>query len=142
MKYRAFKNPEVESTFDSYPGKVREKLLYIRERIFQLAEESDEIGEIEETLKWENPSYLTYGPKSGTTIRLSELRSDGERYAVFVHCQTSLVSEFKEMYPKLTYDGNRSIIFDINHEMPLETIEHFIYLALTYHYRKKHGIGI
>ncbi len=142
MTYRSFKNKNVESTFRDYPSNIQERLLTIRELIFNVAEESNEVGEIEETLKWDNPSYLTSKPKSGTTIRLSGLESLEHKYAISVHCQTSLISEFKELYPDLEYEGNRSIILDIRKKLPIAAIERFVYLALTYHYRKKHGIGI
>jgi hypothetical protein len=142
VTYRSFKNKNVESTFRDYPSNIQERLLTIRELIFNVAEESSEVGEIEETLKWDNPSYLTSKPKSGTTIRLSGLISLEHKYAISVHCQTSLISEFKELYTDLEYEGNRSIILDIRKKLPLAAIERFVYLALTYHYRKKHGIGI
>lgn len=142
MKYREFKNKKVKGIFSDYPKNINDKLLFIRELIYRIAEDHDEIGEIEETLKWDNPSYLTSKPKSGTTIRLSKIQAYDNKCAISVHCQTSLVSEFKEVFPKLNYDGNRSVILDINKKLPIKAIKHFIYLALTYHYRKKHGIGI
>lgn len=142
MKNRKFQNPAVKKAYDNYPGKVTDKLLVLRELIFRIAEESDEIGQIEETLKWDNASYLTHAPKSGTTIRLSTIRADDDKYAMSVHCQTSLISDFREIYPELAYDGNRSLLFGVNAELPLATVEHFISSALTYHYRKRHGIGI
>ncbi len=137
MKHRKFEDPKVENTFNAYPKKIRDKLLVLRDLIFLVAEESDEIGDIEETLKWGNPSYLTHTPKSGTTIRLSEVRADDGKYAISVHCQTSLVSEFRDMYPELEFDGNRSIVFGATTKLPRETTKHFISLALTYHHRKR-----
>jgi len=137
MKHRKFENRDVEKAFSAYPKKIRDKLLVLRGLIFQIAGESDEIGEIEETLKWGNPSYLTHAPKSGTTIRLSEVRAGSGKCAISVHCQTSLVSEFRDMYPELEFDGNRSVIFAVNTELPLETATHFISLALRYHHRKR-----
>jgi hypothetical protein len=142
MKQREFSNKNVADTYQSYPKKIREKLLFIREMIFNIADETPNIGKIEETLKWGNPSYLTHSPKSGTTIRLAWLRSDAKKYAVSVHCQTTLVSEFKELHPELSYDGNRSIILDSQSEIPADTIRHFIISALNYHSRKKKGIGL
>ncbi len=142
MKNRKYQNPAVKKAYDNYPGKVTDKLLVLRELIFRIAGESDEIGQIEETLKWDIPSYLTHAPKSGTTIRLSAVRADEEKYAMSVHCQTSLVSDFRQMYPEFDYDGNRSLVFDVNAKLPLALIEHFIFSALTYHHRKRHGIGI
>jgi len=137
-----FKNLEVEKAFNAYSEKLKDRLLVLRHLIFKIAEETKEIGDIEETLKWGNPSYLTSRPKSGTTIRLSQVALSSDKYAVSVHCQTTLVAEFKEIYSNMEYDGNRSIILDINDHLPLDVVKHFIYSALTYHHRKKHGIGI
>jgi len=142
MKYRRFPNPEVKEIFSAYPEIVKDKLMFLRELIFQVAEENDEIGKIEETLKWGDPSYLTSAPKSGTTVRLSSVRAHDKKFAISIHCQTSLMSDFKEIYPELEYEGNRSIIFDVGTDFSKETVRHFIFLALTYHHRKKHGIGV
>jgi len=142
VKQRKFENPVVKARFGTYPAKIRDKLLPIRELIFRIAAESDEIGAIEETLKWGNPSYLTVAPKSGTTIRLSTVNANDLTYAISVHCQTSLMSEFKAIYPQFEYDGNRSIIFSAENEISIAVIEHFIFSALTYHRRKKRGVGI
>lgn len=142
MKPHTFDNKNVENTYKSFPEEIRNKLLFIREMIFSVADETPNIGKIEETLKWENPSYLTHSPKSGTTIRLAWLPSDAKKYAISVHCQTTLISDFKELHPELSYDGNRSIILDSQSEIPIDTISHFIISALNYHFRKKKGIGL
>lgn len=131
MTYRDFKNKDIKKVFSAYPKDVCERLLMIRELIFSIAAKHSEIGEVEETLKWGNPSYLTIHPKSGTTIRLSDFRAQENKYTISVHCQTTLVSEFKEVFPHLKYDGNRSIILDKGKKLPLQELERFIYLALT-----------
>ena len=133
----AFGNAQVKLIFDSYPQKIRDKLLFLRTLIFKIAEESEEVGVIDEMVKWDSPSYLTQKPKSGTTIRLSRIKQSDTKFAISVHCQTSLIGEFKLVYPDLKYDGNRSVIFDVNAKLPIAAIEHFVYLALTYHARKK-----
>lgn len=137
MSFKPFSNSAVEQIFLSYSPAIKKKLLELRELIYQTAEQHGEVGEIEETLKWQSPSYLTHNPKSGTTIRLDRLKLDDAKYALSVHCQTSLVAEFKQIYPELNYDGNRSLIMDINSELPLKAAKDFIYMALTYHVRKK-----
>jgi len=142
MTNRQFQTTAVQKAYDSYPGKITEKLLVLRQLIFRIAEQLDEVGQIEETLKWDNPGYLTYAPKSGTTIRLSALRANDDKVAMSVHCQTNLIADFRQLYPGLEYDGNRSLLFDVNDTLGLGTIEHFISSALTYHHRKRHGIGI
>ena len=136
-----FANDEIAATFESYRPEISEKLLTIRAIIFKIAQQHSEIGRIVEALKWQEPSYLTDSPKSGLTIRLSTTQH-AEIYAISVHCQSRLISDFKEVYPQLSYDNNRSILLNINDEIPTQLIAQFIYLALTYHYRKKRGIGI
>lgn len=142
MISKKIRNPDVRDTFTGYSPKVASRLLAVRDLIFEIAARTDEIGEIEETLKWGEPSYLTRAPKSGTTIRLTTLRSDSEKFAVCVHCQTSLVADFRQVYPELDYDGNRGLVFDVESEMPVGVVEHFIHAALTYHQRRKSGAGI
>jgi len=60
-------NKDVESVFEKYPESVREKLLKLRKLILDAAEETNGISNIEETLKWGEPSYLT---DKGSTVRL------------------------------------------------------------------------
>ena len=131
MTNRKFQHTAGQKAYNSCPRKITEKLLVFRELIFRIAGQLDEVGQIEETLKWDNPSYLTYAPKSGTTIRLSALRAKDDKVAMSVHCQTSLIADFRQLYPELEYEGNRSLLFDVNFTLPLGTIEHFISSALT-----------
>jgi len=142
MKYKTFKDPAVKAVFDGYAKKTRDQLMMLRELIFQIAEQSADVGQVQETLKWESPSYLTHSPRSGTTIRLSGVKSSLDEFAISIHCQTSLISDFKQLYPQLSYDGDRSIILNVNSILPLAALKHFIYLALSYHARKKHGLGL
>ena len=60
-------NPEVESKFQTYPDEIKAKLGYLRDLIFETASENETIQEIEETLRWGEPSYLV---KNGSTIRI------------------------------------------------------------------------
>ncbi len=132
-----FSSEDVEAVFNTYPERVRNQLLMLRDMIFEIAAETDGVGEIEETLKWGQPSYLTVRPKSGTTIRIDQHKSDPAHYALFVHCQTNLIETISELYPgDLAYEGKRAIIFETDKELPTEILRHCISLALTYHRNK------
>jgi hypothetical protein len=131
-----FLNSEIRPVFDKCSPHTKQALLTIREWIFEIAESSNEIGQIEECLKWCEPSYLTQSPKSGTTLRLSQRQSNPSEYGLFVHCQTTLIEEFRVVYPDLNYDKNRGVLFDSRKPIQTDTIKQFIYLALTYHSRK------
>jgi hypothetical protein len=128
---------DINQVFAKYSPETKQILLSIREWIFEIAKSSDEIGQIEECIKWGEPSYLTHSPKSGTTLRLSQLKSSENKYGLFVNCQTSLIEEFRVVYPDLNYDKNRGVIFDSHEPILTDVIKQFIYLALTYHSRKK-----
>ena len=52
----SFESLDVASTFESYPDKLRDKLLELRQLIFETALVLD-IYDLEETLKWGKPSY-------------------------------------------------------------------------------------
>ena len=137
MVFREFENPEVEAVFLGYPEAHRKKLLVLRELIFDTAEKTEGVGELEETLKWGEPSYLTLQTKSGSTVRINWKESLGSSVAIYFKCTTSLVETFKQLYPELNYEKTRAIHFDLNEELPTEKLQHCIALALTYHLRKK-----
>jgi hypothetical protein len=131
-------NPEVAEVFESYPPKMREKLLFLRQLIFETAEETNGVGELEETLKWGEPSYLTPKTKSGSTVRIDWKERDQNQYAMYFKCTTTLVASFREKYPtEFQYGGNRSIIFQEDEEVPVQELKDCISLALTYHLNKK-----
>ena len=110
----------------------------LRRLIFKVASRTRGVGELEETLKWGQPSYVISQTKSGTTIRIGrEKHTDGD-YGLYFHCQTTLVNTFKEKYgDRFTYEKNRAIIF-CNHEaIPTRELSDCIAMALTYHSKKQ-----
>ncbi len=141
MKYKnpnKLVNPEVAAVFDGYPRKMREKLLFLRQLILDTAAETEGVGELEETLKWGEPSYLTPKTKSGSTVRIDWKARDPDQYAIYFKCTTNLVESFREKYPEeFQYGGNRSIVFQKDEEVPVRELKDCISMALTYHLRKK-----
>jgi hypothetical protein len=130
-------NPEVLRMIETYPDELRSALLELRSIIFETAEQNDNVGVLEETLKWGQPSYLTVRPKSGTTIRIDQDKSDSGDYAFYVNCQSSLVSEWRALFPHLTFGGDRSVHFRLDGPRPKEEISQMITMALTYHVGKR-----
>ena len=138
MSFKLIDNPDVQSVFDTYPEATQAKLMKLRQLILDVATETEGVGRIEETLKWGQISYLTHKPKSGTTIRIDEYRANSQEIAFFVHCQTSLVDMFQQMYPDtFRYEANRAVIWDDLSDKQVDVLRHFIELALTYHQRKR-----
>ncbi len=130
---RSFGDTEVAAVFQGYPPLLRRRLLHLRALIFATAAGLPSIGGLVETLKWGQPAYLTGKPKTGSTIRIGAFGGRGETYAMFVHCQTSLVESFRRHYPlSFTFDGKRALVFGVGDELPEAALKHCIALALTY----------
>ena len=130
-------NATVDAVFDAYPKSVRTKLMALRRLILDTAKATKGVGRIEEALKWGQPSYLTAETGSGSTIRIDRVKSSDDQVAVFFHCQTNLVETFRELYPELSYSGNRAILLNAAGKLPEAELRHCVALALTYHLRKR-----
>jgi len=136
----AMENPAVAAVFKTYPEPVKGALHALRSLILDTAANLEGVGEIEEALRWGQPAYLTTASKSGTMIRIDQVKSAPDTYALYVHCQTSLIETFKSRYPdELIYEGNRAILFDIKDDFPTDVARHCIRLALTYRLRKRNS---
>ncbi len=133
-----FGSESVAGVFDGYEGKARQKLLTLRSLIFETAADTPGVGDVQETLKWGQPSYLTPQTKSGSTIRIDAIKDDPAHVAVYFHCQTSLVPTFRDRYgDKLSFEGNRALILDTSKKLPEKELRHCLAHALTYHLAKK-----
>jgi len=125
------KDPETIKTFEQYPEKVQGKLYHLRTLIIETAKEMDSVGELEETLKWGEPSYLT---KHGSTIRIDWKSRTPDQYAMYFKCTSKLVPTFKYLFGKLfTFEKNRAIVFNMVDKIPVKELKICIELALKYH---------
>jgi hypothetical protein len=133
-----FSDPAVDAVFSAYPKPIKARLLALRRLIFDTAKATKGVGALQETLKWGQPSYLTAETKSGSTIRIDQVKSAANEYAIYFHCQTDLVATFRELYPtELSYGGNRSILLNARDAIPEPALRHCVALALTYHLNKR-----
>jgi hypothetical protein len=91
--------------------------------VFRTARSHPEVGELEETLKWGEPAYVTkYGV--GSTVRMGWKAKAPDQYAMYFHCQTSLVESFRAM--------NRALIFSVDKRVALEALSVCVAASLTY----------
>ncbi|MBG6156212.1 uncharacterized protein YdhG (YjbR/CyaY superfamily) [Labrenzia sp. EL_159] len=130
------KHPTLD-VIETYPDPVRNRLMQLRGLILETALKSEHVGEVQETLKWGQPSFLTVKPKTGTTIRIDKDTSDLGDVALYVNCQTSLVSDWRALYPHIEFGGNRSVHFKAEDPLPENEICQMISMALTYHVKKR-----
>jgi hypothetical protein len=97
--------------------------------VFALAEEQG-LGEVEETLKWGEPSYLV---KKGCTVRFDWKPKYPEQYFIFFNCKTKLLDTFRELHSDvLQFEGNRAIVLNIHDPLPISAISQCLELSLKY----------
>lgn len=131
-------NNSVQDKFSSYPKHIRPKMVALRKLIYKVANSTEGVGEIEETLKWSEPAYLTKKPKSGTTIRIDWKERNPDKIGIYVNCNTTLVDSFRSMFEyELEFEGSRAILIPINEPLPKEQLMICIQMALRYHLDKK-----
>ena len=132
-----FQSPDVKAVFDAYPAELRDKLMVLRQQIFEVAADDPGIGPLEESLKWGQPSYLTPKSKSGTTIRIDKIKNEPGGYGMYVNCQTTLMASYRELYANaLTLEGKRCVRFQTDTPPPEDMVKTCIRMALTYHLNK------
>lgn len=130
-KLNIIKNKKVDQVFDSYPETVRNKMQFLREMVIETAEEIEGLKEIEETLKWGEPSFIT---KKGSTLRMDWKEKTPGQYAMYFQCTSRLVATFRLVfYNKFQFEGNRAIIFQLDHKIPVKELKQCIKACLTYH---------
>jgi len=134
-------NPKIEAVYHNYPEFVLKKIMSLRNLIVETASELEEISNLEETLKWGEPSFLV---KKGSTIRIDWKKSKPDQYAMYFQCTSKLITTFRVVYKEsFQFEGNRAIIFPINANIPQKKLKNCITAALRYH-KVKHlpALGI
>ena len=130
-KLKISTDERVAPKFAAYPDAIRPHMQALRELIVETAEKIDSIHEMEETLKWGEPSYLV---KKGSTIRIDWKEKAPDQYAVYFKCTSKLVPTFREVFgDTFRYEKNRAILFGLDEKVPFEELKTCIALALTYH---------
>ena len=97
--------------------------------MFSVAENHN-LGEVQETLKWGEPSYLV---NKGSPVRIDWKPQSPNQYYIFFHCQTKLVDTFSELYLNaIEFQGNRAIVLNVDQRLPEAIVRHCVKLAFQY----------
>ncbi len=124
-------SPDVQAAFDTAPPAAQKGMMDLRALIFTVAADLPEIGEISETLRWGQPAYIT-SKRAGASLRLGVPKTGG--FALYTHCQTSLIADFATAFPNMDkVEGTRAIHF--TDATQIDPIRHgmLIRSILTYH---------
>ena len=133
MSYTKFQDTSIKDKYFSYPLNAKKILLEVRELIFVTANKTKGVGKIQECLKWNEPSFVTFETKSGSTFRIDWKAKDPENIHFYVNCQTKLISIYKEIYQNdFEFEGNRCVKLPINKRIPKRKLSKMIEIALTY----------
>ena len=123
-------DPAVQVVFERYPSPVRERMEQLRSLVLQVAEETESVEQLEETLKWGEPSYLT---KHGSTLRMDWKAKKPEQCGLYFQCTSQLVPTFRVIYPDvLQFEGNRAIVLPLAEELPVSVIKRCMATAMRY----------
>ena len=134
---KPFKDAAVAQVFEAYQAAMRRNLLALRELIFTTAAQTDGVGELEETLKWGEPAYVTTKTKVGSTVRIAWKAAAPTQYAIYFNCNTNLVETFRTLFPNdFKFEGNRAIVFTDSATITNDALAFCIAAALTYHRSK------
>ncbi len=133
---RPFEDEKVKAVYDGFPPDIREMTLTLRDLIFSVAWDTPQVGRVEETLKWGQPSYLTPDTKAGSTLRIGMAKQGGA--ALFAHCATGIISTYASTFPDTDLiEGNRAVIFTSADKIVPMRLRLLIYHGLTYHLKER-----
>jgi len=120
-----------EDIFSRYPDKVHEKMSDLRSLIRSVAQEDPEVSDLEETVKWGEPSFKT---KYGSTLRIDWKPKKPTQYFMFFQCNSRLIETFKIVFGDLfEFEGKRALVFQLDEEVPSEELKECIRATLRYH---------
>lgn len=124
-------DPRIIDLISSYPAEAQKRLLELRELILKTAEETEGVNELEESLKWGEPSYRC---KTGTTIRMDWKEKQPDQYALYFQCTSQVIPTAKTLFKnQLSFEGNRAIVLPLNEPLPKSILKQCLVLALRYH---------
>lgn len=129
----------VAAVLAGYPAEARLQVERVRELVYAIAERTEGVGPLTETLKWGEPSFLTEASGSGTTVRVAWKEKQPGKIGVYVNCQTTLLETFRALFPRpngFEFEGNRAVLFPVDQPLPGDELGLCIEAALTYHQRK------
>ena len=124
-------DPKVNEVFAFYPEEVRDKMQFLRELVIETARETEGVDQIEETLKWGEPSFVT---KTGSTLRMDWKERAPDQYAMYFQCTSRLVETFRIVFDqRFEFEGKRAIVFKLDDNVPVEELKECIKASLIYH---------
>lgn len=124
---------EVQGAIAPYPAPALDMFHRVRRYIYEEGARLD-VGALQETLKWGEPSYLTPKSKAGSTLRIGWSAKQPGLFSLYVNCQTDLLARMSERFPfEFAYTGRRQVSMPLDAEPPEFALRPLVSMALNYH---------
>lgn len=130
---------EVAAAFSNLPTAAADRLIVVRRIAFTVAAKIPQTGGLHEYLAWGQPAYRPVHDGVGTAVRLG-IHGNGSP-AMFVHCGTSLLAEFRQVAGHLEFDGRRAVLLPAEGPLPENELHVMIEHAFTSKYRKNRWVS-
>ena len=120
-----------------WPDAAKARLWECRALFHQIADQAD-VGRLDETLKWGQPSWRPVKTRTGSTLRAGWHIDHPDVLSLFVDCKTDLAVRMRDNYPQLPMnDGRRQIGLRLDAPLPRQAILHLAEMTFTYHRAKR-----
>lgn len=124
---------EFSSCVARWPAPARRYFDTIRRIVWNVAVRA-EIGTLDESLKWGQPSWLPQRKRVGSTLRCYWHPARADTISLYLNCNTTLAETMKTLYPtSFDYEGRRGLHLSLHAPLPKDAIDHCAFLTLTYH---------
>lgn len=126
----------IASVVKRWPDTAQAHFVQLRSIVHDAAQTAD-VGDLNETLKWNEPAWLPLKRGIGSTLRSSWSPKRPDALGIFLNCNSTLPETMRSLYPStFEFDGKRSIYLPLNTPLPTEALHHCAHLTLTYHRAK------
>lgn len=120
----------------SWSDPAQQALWACRTLFHEIADENN-LGTLDETLKWGQPSWRPSRPRTGSTLRISWSEGAPDELALFVDCKTDLAERMRETYPDLPRnDGSRALAISLRKPLPEQALAHLAEMTFSYHLKR------
>ena len=129
----AFSDQQVSAFFDLLDPESRRNLLEIRSLIFAEAANLPDPADVEESLKWGEPSYRLAGRNRGKAVRINRHKSGMGKVAFFFHCRTGLIEQFREQLgDSVVFEGSRAVVLQGGPLLDADIVRHLVHQTFIY----------
>lgn len=119
-----------------WPAPAQSVIWTCRTLFHRIAQENN-IGVLDETLKWGQPSWRPRRARTGSTLRMNWSPASPDQMSFFVDCKTDLAARMATLYPTpFSNDGRRRLDMSLALPLPEQALAHLAEMTFTYHLRR------